>query len=103
MVSSFAPRALVVIGPASRLERGCSPLRHGEYNVNLPGSPHMFSLITGSPESSADAAPTVAGLKGNDRLLVAIIMDVPTARPDRPHQNCDDRLRAQQHWIVVDR
>jgi hypothetical protein len=41
----------------------------------------MSSFITGSPESSADPAPTVAGLKGNDRLPVGIIMDVLTARP----------------------
>jgi hypothetical protein len=62
----------------------------------------MSSLITGSLESSADPAHTVAGFEGNDRALLGIIMDALTGRPERSRQNCDDRLRAQHYWIVVD-
>lgn len=38
----------------------------------------MSSSITGSPESSADRAPAAAGFRGNDRLLLGIIMGVLT-------------------------
>jgi MFS transporter, DHA2 family, multidrug resistance protein len=38
----------------------------------------MSPSITGTPESSADPAPAVAGFRGNDRLLFGIIMGVLT-------------------------
>lgn len=57
----------------------CPPQLRHEYNANLfEGGLILSSSITGALEPSAEAAPTVTGFRGNDRLLLGIIMGVLT-------------------------